>query len=384
MNSSLYLHIPFCEHKCIYCDFYSVAPNGGGSADYRALIDRFLSALEKEIAFRGSDPQFQASYETVFLGGGTPSLLEASNIERILGLLADRFSLVDGAEITLETNPGTVDRAKLEAFRKAGVNRLSVGIQSFHEDDLRFLTRIHSADQAMDCIRNAYAAGFENVSLDLIFALPGQTMDRWRVNLETAMKLQPTHISCYSLIVEENTPLHRMVAAKQVTPLAQERDAELYEFTIGFLESHGYEQYEVSNFCKPGFHSRHNSRYWDHGNYLGFGPSAHSFWNGTRWWNLSNVTKYAQLMEQGTIPVGGKEILTGDQRKDEEVFLGLRSSGIDLGGFKERHGSDLEQDFREVIHRLLDTRLATSDGKTLRLTARGYALCDEICTEFMK
>jgi len=384
MNSSLYLHIPFCEHKCIYCDFYSVAPNGGGTADYESLISRFLPALEKEIEIRGSDPRFQVPYETVFFGGGTPSLLEPSTIGRILGLLASRFSLVNGAEITLETNPGTVDRAKLEEFRTAGVNRLSVGIQSFHEDDLAFLTRIHSAEQAMECVRNAYAAGFENVSLDLIFALPGQTMERWRSNLQAAMKLQPTHISCYSLIVEENTPLHRMVASKQVTPLAPERDAELYEFTIGFLESQGYEQYEVSNFCKPGFRSKHNSRYWDHGNYLGFGPSAHSFWNGTRWWNLSNIMKYAQLIEQGTVPVGGKETLTSDQQKEEEVFLGLRSSGIDFGRFKKRYGSDLEQDYREVINRLLESRLATSDGKTLRLTSRGYALCDEICTEFMK
>ncbi|MEX1139637.1 MAG: radical SAM family heme chaperone HemW [Bacteroidota bacterium] len=384
MNSSLYLHIPFCEHKCIYCDFYSVAPNGDGSAEYRSLISRFLSALEKEIELRGSDPQYQTAYETIFFGGGTPSLLEPANIERILERLKDRFSIIDRAEITLETNPGTVDRSKLEAFRNAGVNRLSVGIQSFHEDDLKFLTRIHSAGQAMDCVRNAYEAGFENVSLDLIFALPGQTMDRWRANLDTAMTLRPTHISCYSLIVEENTPLYRMVASKQVTPLAAERDAELYEFTIGFLESHGYEQYEVSNFCKPGFRSKHNSRYWDHGNYLGFGPSAHSFWNGTRWWNSSNVTKYAESIEGGKIPVGGKETLTDDQQKEEEVFLGLRSSGIDLVKFKGRYGSDLERDYREIINRLLESRLATSDGKTLRLTSRGYALCDEICTEFMK
>jgi oxygen-independent coproporphyrinogen-3 oxidase len=384
MNSSLYLHIPFCEHKCIYCDFYSVAPNGAGAADYQSQMDRFVQALEKEIEMRGADPQFKTSYDTVFFGGGTPSLLDPSTIGRVLELLAGRFSLSPGAEITLETNPGTVDRAKLEGFRRAGVNRLSVGIQSFHEDDLKFLTRIHSANQAMECVGNAFAAGFQDVSLDLIFALPGQTMERWKSNLETAMKLQTTHISCYSLIVEENTPLHRMVATKQVTPLAPERDAELYEFTIWFLESHGYEQYEVSNFCKPGFRSRHNSRYWDHGNYLGFGPSAHSFWNGTRWWNLSNVTKYSQMVEQGAVPVGGNEILTLHQQKDEEVFLGLRSTGIDLGGFKKRYGSDLEHDYRDIISRLLESRLATSDGKTLRLTSRGYALCDEICTEFMK
>ncbi len=384
MNSSIYLHIPFCEHKCIYCDFYSVAPNGQRADDYRLLIGRFLEALGKEIDLRGSDPRFQASYETVFFGGGTPSLLDPSNIEEILGRLRGRFPVLNSAEVTLETNPGTVDRQKLAAFRKAGVNRLSVGIQSFHEDDLKFLTRIHSAAQAMDCINDAYEAGFENVSLDLIFALPGQTMERWRSNLDTAMALRPTHISCYSLIVEENTPLHRMVAAKQVSPLAPERDAELYEYTIGFLASHGYEQYEVSNFSKPGFRSKHNGRYWDHGNYLGFGPSAHSFWNGTRWWNLSSVIKYAESLETGAIPVGGQETLTSDQRREEEVFLGLRSSGIDLGRFKERHGVDLESDFRDTITRLLESRLATSDGKFLRLTSRGYALCDEICTEFMK
>lgn len=384
MDASLYLHIPFCEHKCIYCDFYSVAPNGQSADFYRSLMGRFLAALEREIELRGSDPRFRVPYETIFLGGGTPSLLEPSNIGEILGWLGDRFPVSKSAEITLETNPGTVDRQKLTAFRKAGVNRLSVGIQSFHEDDLKFLTRIHSAGQAMACINDAYEAGFENVSLDLIFALPGQTMERWRSNLETAMALRPTHISCYSLIVEENTPLHRMVAAKQVTPLAPERDAELYEYTIGFLASYGYEQYEVSNFSKPGFRSKHNSRYWDHGNYLGFGPSAHSFWNGTRWWNLSNVVKYAESLESGAIPVGGQETLTKEQQKEEEVFLGLRSLGIDLESFKERHGIDLASVHGDTISRLVESRLATSDGKFLRLTARGYALCDEICTEFMK
>ncbi|HEX9614399.1 MAG TPA: radical SAM family heme chaperone HemW, partial [Bacteroidota bacterium] len=379
-----YIHVPFCEHKCIYCDFYSIAPNGNGKADFEGLIPEFLAALKTEITLRGRDPRFASRYDTVFFGGGTPSLLDPSNIAEILALFSETFSLDPQVEVTLETNPGTVDLRKLAGFREAGVNRVSIGIQSFHEDDLKFLTRIHSADQARDCVRNAYGAGINNVSLDLIFSLPGQTPDRWCANLEEAMKLGPTHISCYSLTVEPNTPLSRMVAQKQVTPLPRDEDAELYAFTTEFLERHGYEQYEVSNFCRPGHQSRHNKKYWDHSNYLGFGPSAHSFWNGTRWWNLSNVSGYAQRLRAEVLPTAGEEILTAEQRWEEEVFLGLRSSGIDLVRIRERYDGDVPERVGTMIEGLVKDRLATTADGHFRLTSKGYALCDEICCAFIE
>ncbi len=375
--ASLYLHIPFCEHKCIYCDFYSIAPNEPRQK-YKAIIERFLRALEREIELRAADSKFQSTYETIFFGGGTPSLLAPSAIGTIMEKLAKRFMVKRDAEVTLETNPGTVDVEKLQAFRVAGINRLSVGVQSFHEDDLKFLSRIHSAEQAKQCVRDAFRAGFENVSLDLIFALPSQTRERWASNLEHAIALQPTHISAYSLIVEPNTPLYRMVQSKQVSTLSAEQDAELYEFTIDVLAAHGYEQYEISNFARPGFASRHNRNYWNHSDYIGFGPSAHSYWSGRRWWNLANVVGYAERLEDGTLPVAGEEQLSEEQLREEEVFLGVRSEGIDVAGFLHRYRTDLLAERRRTIDDLLNEGLAVVESGRLRLTKKGYPLCDEI------
>ncbi|MGB2866987.1 MAG: radical SAM family heme chaperone HemW [Bacteroidota bacterium] len=379
--SSLYLHIPFCEHKCIYCDFYSIAPNEKPDS-YNALVVRFLQGLRQEIELRSQDSQFKEPFETIFFGGGTPSLLSPSIVEEILNLLSKKFSLKEGAEITLETNPGTVDLATLRGFRKAGVNRISMGIQSFHDDDLKFLTRIHSAAQAKECVRNAFEAGFDNVSFDLIFALPNQTRARWQSNLHQAMELSPAHISCYSLIVEPNTPLQRMVEAKQVTPLAVEEDAALYELTMEFLGAHGYTQYEVSNFARPGFKSLHNSNYWNHKNYLGFGPSAHSFWNGKRWWNVSSIVNYLDRVEANAVPVAGEETLTQKQLMEEAIFLGLRSEGVDVAGFRRKFEKDLLTDYGPTIDALVDSGLALFEDNRLRLTSKGYSLCDEICCSF--
>ena len=381
--AGLYLHIPFCEHKCIYCDFYSVAPKEHPDA-YRALINRFLSSLQREIKLRAGDPRFAASYKTIFFGGGTPSLLSASNLNEILNMLNSRFSIADGPEVTLETNPGTVDEQKLRDFRQAGVNRISFGVQSFHDDDLKFLTRIHSASQAKDAFKSARRAGFENLSIDLMFSLPTQSLGRWESNLEQAMELDPSHISCYSLIVEPNTPLARMVESKQIAPLPGEQDAELYEFTMEFLSAHGYEQYEVSNFAKPGFRSQHNSGYWNHDHYLGFGPSAHSFWDARRWWNVSNVVEYSQRLEHDVLPISGEEQLVAEQLIEEEIFLGLRGDGIDTTELTRKYRVEFLTSFSQIIKELVEQKLAKLVGPRLRLTSKGYLLCDEICSSFLK
>lgn len=379
--SSLYLHIPFCEHKCIYCDFYSIAPKET-EENYDNLVQRFLTALDREITLRGQDGTFQSTYETIFFGGGTPSLLSPSAIGSVLNQLSRNFSVSENAEVTLETNPGTVDLKKLREFRSAGVNRMSFGIQSFHEKDLQFLTRIHSAEQARENVRNAFKAGFDNVSFDLIFALPGQTSELWKSNLIQALDLAPTHISCYSLIVEPNTPLYRMVEAKQVTPLAVDEDAEMYEETMNVLAKAGFEQYEVSNFARPGFKCRHNLAYWSHANYLSFGPSAHSFWNGKRWWNLSNVVGYSDSLSKGSLPVAGEEVLSSQQWLDETIYLGLRSEGIHLSTYAQRFHKDLLKEFKTTIDPLLADSLARVEENRLRLTSKGYLLCDEICRSF--
>jgi oxygen-independent coproporphyrinogen-3 oxidase len=387
--AGLYIHIPFCEHKCIYCDFYSIAP---GEALVRSELPttRFLEALKKEIELRSEAGNSGISYETVFFGGGTPSMLSSRELGAILDQLAGHFSIEQNAEITVETNPGTVNRQKLLEFRSLGINRLSIGVQSFHADDLQFLTRIHSSQEAKRCVRDAYASGFENVSIDLIFSLPSQTRDRWLSNLDQAMELNPTHISCYSLIVEANTPLFRMVENKQVSLLNPETDAELYELTISYLTGRGYEQYEVSNFAKPGFRSRHNKSYWEHTDYLGFGPSAHSFTSlgrhadgPERSWNIANLSVYCSKLEIGQLPVTGMEHLTVHQLLQEEIFLGLRSEGIDLGRFRTRFGKDLITEYELQVRDLLKGSLAVVEDGKLRLTAKGYPLCDEICTSLL-
>ena len=383
--ASLYIHIPFCEHKCIYCDFYSIAPNETASRS-ELPTKHFVEALTMELRLRAKDEKFQVSYETVFLGGGTPSLLSIGELGVILKTVRDSFSLEADAEVTIETNPGTVTRQKLEVFRSLGINRISIGVQSFHEDDLRFLTRIHSSEEAKRCVRDAFAAGFENVSLDLMFSLPGQTRDRWQSNLNQAMDLGPTHVSCYSLIVEPNTPLSRMVETKQISLLGTEEDASLYEMTIAFLAECGYEQYEVSNFAKPGFRSRHNRNYWNHSNYVGFGPSAHSFWTTegageapVRWWNVPSIVGYLERLGQGELPVSGSERLSHAQLLEEEIFLGLRSEGIDIAGFNRRFGKDLLAGQFSRLNDLVVSDMAVVENGRFRLTPKGYMVCDEIC-----
>jgi oxygen-independent coproporphyrinogen-3 oxidase len=392
--ASLYLHIPFCEHKCIYCDFYSIAP-AESKETHASLVDGFLSALETEIQLRAEDKRFNESVETIFFGGGTPSLLHPSEIEKILNILASRFSIESNAEITLETNPGTVDKQKLKAFHSAGINRISMGIQSFYDDDLRFLTRIHTAAEAKQCVLDAYTAGFKNVSFDLIFSLPNQSLRRWESNLEQAIELQPTHISCYSLILEPGTPLFNMVQSKQVIPLDADSDAELYEFTIDFLTSHGFGQYEVSNFAKPAtpllsadragkpnFKCRHNINYWNHSNYLSFGPSAHSFWKNERWWNVSNIAAYIEQLNKRILPLSGGEHLSETKLMEEAIFLGLRSEGIDFEQFRMRFARDLSIENSSIISELIQQGRARMEGGRFRLTAKGYLVCDEICQSF--
>jgi len=351
-------------------------------------VDAFLIALDREISMY-SEYAVTEHFETIFFGGGTPSLLSPRQMEKILNRLHSKFAIDSDVEITAEANPGTVDAQKLKDYRALGINRLSIGIQSFDEDDLLFLTRIHSSQQAKECVRTAHRVGFENVNLDLIFALPNQSIEKWQSNLRQAVDLEPQHISAYSLIVERGTPLARMVAAKQISPVPVEQDALMYEWTMEFLAAAGYEHYEVSNFARPGYRSRHNSNYWNHTNYLGFGPSAHSFWaslnTGTtrRWWNIANLSTYVERISHGIKPVAGEEMLNDDQLLEEAVMLGLRSSGIDCQHLQDRFNAEILRDAHVVIRELFNGELAVVNGVTLRLTDRGYLFCDQICERIL-
>ena len=374
--TSLYIHIPFCERKCLYCDFYSVTDT--------ERVEDFLGALAQEIALQ-KYRSGEVVFGTVFFGGGTPSLQTPAQVERILSELHTAFRIAPDAEITLEANPGTVTGEKLRAFSSLGINRLSIGIQSFHDHDLKALGRIHDRAEAFRCVDLARAAGFDNISLDLIYSIPEQTLAEWEDNLRIAVDLAPQHIAAYSLIVEDGTPLAQMVGAGEVRMNSTDLEAEMYERAMERLGAHGYEHYEVSNYALPGFRCRHNGNYWSHIDYLGFGPSAHSFWKGSdgtsgrRWWNVADLSTYLDRLKGGILPVDSEEQVGLKEMLNERIFLGLRSSGVDLSELRRDLGYDLKTKQAGTVQRLLEGQMALLDGDALRLTPKGFLLCDEIC-----
>ena len=347
----------------------------------------FLAALHKEIDLSAQGPS-PVSVETIFFGGGTPSLLEAEDLAGILEHLRAAFPVSPRSEVTMEANPESVDPGKLKQLRACGVNRLSIGIQSFHEKELEFLGRIHDARKAKEAFWSAREAGFENINVDLIYSLPGQTLAQWGESLNHALRLPPEHISAYGLIVEDNTPLSRMVRARQVSPGPLEGEAEMFEFTMETLARNGFEHYEISNYARPGYRSQHNFNYWNHGTYLGFGPSAHSFirgegTGGKRWWNVANISGYTRRLMEGNLPVASTEILSTEEVMTERVFLGLRSTGLDLLSFRKEFGDSLLAKNDSHIQGLVETNVATVNGDLLRLTPRGYLICDEVSARLM-
>ncbi len=369
-ESALYVHIPFCDHKCIYCDFYSIITSDN--------IRPFLDSIKKEIKYYSSLYSKDRKFTSIFFGGGTPSLMEPEYLGEIVSSLKQYYLVSDDVEITMETNPGTVNREKLKSFRETGINRISIGIQSFHEDDLKFLTRIHGKKTAIETVYNAKAAGFDNISIDLIFNLPGQTKRKWKENLETAIQLPIKHLSAYSLILERGTILNKMVLDKKVFLQDNDHDADLYELTINFMLENGFIQYEVSNFTRPAFECRHNNAYWHYRDYLSFGTSAHSFVNGKRWWNFSSLKKYILEIDNNGHAIAGSEDINKVQQFNEYVMLALRSSGLDLNEFKNMFGTNWINGKYDYFNKLIDKNLVSMDEDYLRLTPKGYAVCDEI------
>lgn len=369
-ESSIYIHIPFCDHKCIYCDFYSIITNDN--------IELYLSTLKKEIEYYARSYSSGRVFTTIFFGGGTPSLLLPDQIEVILFWIKSNFTVSIDAEVTLETNPGTVDKKKLKDFLKAGINRISIGIQTFDDDELKFLTRIHNKQTAIETVQVAKEVGFQNINVDLIFNLPKQSKEKWLLNLQTVLTLPVTHISAYSLILERGTILNKLVLDKKVVLQDEDYDAELYELTIDFMTRNNFLQYEVSNFALNGFECRHNLAYWQHKDYLGFGTSAHSFVNGKRWWNYSPLKFYVEAVMSKEHAVIGEEILSEEQMKEEYIMLALRSNGLDVNVLNQRLGSDWFDKKETQIKIYLENGLLLNKNNKLALTPKGYVVCDEI------
>ncbi|MFH1196150.1 MAG: radical SAM family heme chaperone HemW [bacterium] len=370
IETSCYIHVPFCEHKCIYCDFYSIITSDN--------INSYLAAIKQEIRFYSARHKSNRIFKTIFFGGGTPSILKPSFIEEIINQISKNFYLADDAEITLETNPGTVDNAKLKSFKNTGINRISIGVQSFNPDELAFLTRIHDSQTAKDTVIAAYDAGISNINVDLIFNLPGQTKEKWIDNLSAAVKLPITHISAYSLILEKGTILNKMVLDGKVTIGDADYDADLYEDTIDFLASKGFEHYEVSNFCLPEKECLHNMFYWLGKDYLGFGPSAHSTIAGERWWNYSSLKMYISAIEKNGHAIASREVLSAEQKLQEYVMLNMRAKGINLGTFKNSYGIAWFHSNEKLIRELIATGYLELKNDFIKFTPKGYSVCDEI------
>ncbi len=365
-----YIHIPFCDHKCVYCDFYSIITTNNSGV--------FLKSLKTEIERYAAEYSESKKIKTIFFGGGTPSLMSAEFISEIIQTLRKNFPVNEAAEITLETNPGTVDISKLNEFRAAGINRLSVGVQSFDDDDLKFLTRIHNRETAIKTVEDAANAGFENISVDLIFNLPGQTKEKWLDNLETAVALPVKHISAYSLILERGTILNKMVLDGKVKISGEETDAELYENTIDFLTAKNFLQYEVSNFAKEKFKCEHNLLYWKRKEYFGFGPSAHSFIDGKRWWNYSSLGFYNRAIAEKRNAARNGETLSPEEMREEYILLNLRAEGLNRLEFSQKFGEDFFEKKNSYIKTLFREGFISETEGIIRLTKKGYLLCDEI------
>jgi oxygen-independent coproporphyrinogen-3 oxidase len=370
--------VPFCSSICNYCNF------NRGLFD-AALKRRYVEALLREIgpAARTAGA-LHTEADTVYFGGGTPSLLEPKDITSIIGACRDAFDLSPDAEITLEANPETVDAERLHDFRCAGVNRLSFGVQSFRDEELRRLDRRHSAGRAEEAVAAARSAGFENVSLDLMMWLPEQTVDQWMVSVDRALDAAPEHLSLYMLEVYPHLPLKLEMTRQNWHQLPDDAAADMYEASMARLEAAGYEQYEISNLARPVRRSRHNLKYWSDGAWLGFGPGAHSTREGRRWKNVSSTDDYIDRMMKGSPVVAECRHLTNDERLGDALFTGLRlTDGIDIELLSERYVTDIWTRYGERLAPCLDCRLLLKEGNRLRLTRQGMLLAHEVMAVFV-
>jgi oxygen-independent coproporphyrinogen-3 oxidase len=368
--AGVYLHIPFCRQACHYCNFHF-------STSLNSKND-FIAALLKEITARkeylGEEP-----VETIYFGGGTPSLLAHNDIALLLQVLAGAFAIAPGAEITLEANPDDITSERLRAWRTAGVNRLSIGVQSFFGADLRWMNRAHDARQALDAIPLTQAAGFDNISIDLIYGGPTLSDTHWRENVDRAIALGIPHLSCYALTVEPRTALDSLIRRHKVADVSSEDQARQFLLLMDWMAAAGYEHYEISNFALPGRRSRHNSAYWQGKKYLGLGPSAHSYDGASRQWNVANNARY--IAAPG-LPLE-KEVLTPTQQVNEYIMIALRTSeGLDLAALGARFGPQRAEEVRARASKYVhQAKLQLTRQQQLQLTREGKLLADGIAAD---
>ena len=398
MNYSLYFHIPFCTHRCAYCDFNTYAGQ-------ESLIPAYVEALCREIEMVAASAPARLPVHTIFFGGGTPSLLTPKQFEQILQTVRDLFNL-SNLETSLEANPGTVTLDSLHGLRLAGFNRISFGVQSFNADELRQLERIHDPFDVLEAVRWARQAGFDNLNLDLIYGLPEQPLDRWQATVKRAVDLGPEHLSLYALTIEQGTPYGRW-AQRGLLPVPDpDLAAEMYEWAADYLEGQGYEQYEISNWSKPGFQCKHNLQYWRNRPYLGFGAGAHGYAGGYRYSNVLRIKTYVERLTKPESRVSNlafplppstvnRQLITPQVEMQETMITGLRLTreGVSATTFRDRFGRDLVEVFGKEINELVGLGLLEwahpspcgigAGGEVLRLTKRGRLLGNQVFMRFV-
>jgi len=374
MSLGLYVHIPFCSAICNYCNFNRGLFDAG-------LKDRYVQALLTEIARTGDG----APADTVYFGGGTPSLLEPSEVGAVIRACRESWDLSTDAEVTLEANPETVTQERLEEFRAAGVNRLSFGVQSFRDDELQRLSRLHSASRAAEAFAMARAAGFENISLDLMMWLPQQTVSHWLESVDALIALGPEHASMYLLEIYPNAPLRDAMARGHWSVAPEDAAVDMYLSGLDRMDSAGYVQYEISNTARPGRTSRHNLKYWRDGEWVGVGCGAHSTRGGARWKNLASTEEYISAVAAGGHAAIDRRVLSDEERQEDALFMGLRlNAGLDLPALKARYGVDVWATYGDELEPFVDQGLLVYDGRSLRMTRAGMPLANEMMAVFIR
>ena len=369
--AGLYIHIPFCRRKCHYCNFYSLASS--------RHFDHLIEALKDEIDLRKHE--VDEPLETIYFGGGTPSMLNDQQLEGIMDRIYKNFSLTEKAEITLEANPEDITREKLISLKKNHINRLSIGIQSFYDNELTYLNRIHSARKAIDSVRLSQDMGFENISIDLIYGLPNATIESWKNNLRQAFRLEVPHLSCYTLTVEPNTALAKFIEKGRMKNVSEALFEEQFEILIQKTAEMGYQQYEISNFCKDAYYAAHNTSYWFGKKYLGVGPSAHSYDGQKRQWNVAHIKNYINSVNNGKV-LSESEAITPLTRYNEYIMTRLRTQwGVSISDVNERFGKKAASHFTAAISKYLKSGHLQSLDDTILLTKKGKFISDGIIAE---
>lgn len=369
----LYLHIPYCRTACTYCDFHFSINHSS--------IGNMVDAMCKEMELRSGFLDCHLPIETIYLGGGTPSLLSDSNLSKLFHSIFKNFNIAESFECTLEANPDDLTAEKLREIKKSKVNRLSIGVQSFFDDELKLMNRAHDSEQARKSILNAVDSGFENITIDLIYGIPGSGLVRWANNLETAFSLPVKHLSCYGLTIEPGTMLQKQISQGKLAPASEEAFSEQLGYLMDAALANGFEHYEISNFAKPGFRSMHNSRYWNDTPYIGIGPSAHSYNRKSRLWNVSSNSSYIQSLAKGDLPCTIEDLSVRD-RYNEYVMTRLRTiEGVDIDQLNELFGERFVEHFLTNVDSYLNGGFVCLMDNRYRLTRSGQYIADRIASD---